>query len=70
MVKRVKDLPLFLRQCGPIPGPVWWVKDTGLLQLWQRLQLQLGFHPWLGNFICCEHSRKRKKKKEKVEKRI
>lgn len=32
-----------------IPGLVQWVKDP-LLQLWCRLQLQLGFDPWPGNF--------------------
>ena len=31
---------------GSIPGPVQWVKDPALLQLW----LQLGFDPWPGNF--------------------
>ena len=27
-----------------------WVKDPVLPQLWSRLQLQLGFSPWPGNF--------------------
>ena len=26
------------------------VKDLSLMQLWLRLQLQLGFDPWAGNF--------------------
>ena len=32
-----------------IPGLYQWVKDLALPQLWQRLQLWLEFHPWLGN---------------------
>ena len=28
-----------------------WVKDLVLLQLWYRMQLQLGFDPWPRNFI-------------------
>ena len=35
---------------GSIPGPTEWVKDPALLQLWQRLQMQLRFTLWLGNF--------------------
>ena len=27
-----------------------WVKDSALLQLWYRLQLQCGFDPWPRNF--------------------
>ena len=27
-----------------------WAKDLGLLQVWRRSQLQLGFDPWPGNF--------------------
>ena len=34
---------------GSIPGPVQWVKDLELPQLWRRLQLRLGFDPSLGN---------------------
>ena len=37
-----------------------WVKDVVLLQLWSRLQLQLGFDPWPGNFISCRCSHKKK----------
>ena len=33
-----------------IPGPVQWVKDPVLPQLWCTLQLQLRFDPWPGNF--------------------
>ena len=38
--------------CGStsvIPGPVQWVKDLALMQLWCRLQLQLRFNPWPRN---------------------
>jgi len=33
-----------------MPAQAQWVKDLALLQLWCRLQLWLGFHPWPGNF--------------------
>ena len=33
------------------------------LQLWHRLQLQLGFDPWLGNFHMLQVQPKKKKKK-------
>ena len=29
-----------------VPTVVQWFKDLLLLQLWHRLQLQLGFNPW------------------------
>ena len=29
---------------------VQWIKGSGIPQLWCRLQLQLGFSPWPGNF--------------------
>ena len=32
------------------PAVVQQVKDPALLQLWGRLQLQLGCDPWPGNF--------------------
>ena len=35
---------------GLIPGPVQWVKELVLSQLWHSLQLWLGFDPWPGNF--------------------
>lgn len=34
---------------GSFPGPVQWVKDLALPQLWCRLQLWLGFSPWPRN---------------------
>ena len=40
------------RDADSIPGPVRWVKDLVLLQLWYKLQLQLRFDPWPGNAIC------------------
>ena len=33
-----------------IPTLAWWVTDPVLLQLWHRLQLQLSFNIWPGNF--------------------
>ena len=36
---------------GSIPGPVQWVKDLVLLQLWCRSQLQLRLCPWPRNFL-------------------
>ena len=54
-----------------VPGmqiqfPAWHsgFKDPGLLQLWHRLQLQLGSDPWPGNSLCCRAAKKEKKKKE------
>ena len=35
---------------GLIPGPLQWVKDPALPQLWHRLQLQIGVDPWPRNF--------------------
>ena len=35
-----------------IPGLAQWVKDMALLQLWLRLQLQLGSDSWPRNSIC------------------
>ena len=52
----------FCIDCGLIPGPVLWVKDSVLLQLWHRLQLQLGFVPWPGNFHMLKRWPKMKKK--------
>ena len=34
------------RGSGLIPCPMLWVKGWALLQLWHRLQLQLGINPW------------------------
>ena len=46
-----------------VPTVVQWVKDLVLLQLWLRLQLQLGFDPWPRNFhMPLVQPRKRKKK--------
>ena len=33
-----------------VPAVAQWVKDLALLQLWYKLQLQLCFDPWPGNF--------------------
>ena len=44
---------------------VQWVKDPVLLQLWDRLQLCLGFDPWPENFHMPRVWPKKKKKKEK-----
>ena len=45
-----------------VPTAVQWVKDLGLLWLWHRSKLSLGFSPWPENFICCWYGQKRKKK--------
>ena len=45
MAQQVMDLVCLCSGEGLIPGPVQWVKDPVLLQLWCRLQLQLGFDP-------------------------
>ena len=46
-----------------VPAVVQLVKDPTLLQLWHRLQLQLGFNPWPRNF----HMSRVQPKKEKRE---
>ena len=48
-----------------IPGPVQWVKDLELLQLWHRSLLQLVSDPWSGNSICLEAAEKEKERKKK-----
>ena len=47
---------------GSIPGPVQWLKDPVLLQLWCRLQLWLGFDPWPRVFHISHVQQKKKKK--------
>ena len=42
--------PARLCGAGLSPDPVQQVKDLVLPQLWHRLQMQLGFDPWPGNF--------------------
>lgn len=49
---------------GSIPGPVQWVKDPVLLQLWLRSQPQLRSDPWPGSSICYGAAEKEKKKKK------
>ena len=41
---------------------VQWVKNPALLKLWCRLQLQLRFYPWLGNFRMPQVQLKKEKK--------
>ena len=43
-----------------------WVKDLALPQLWNRLQLQLGFDPWPGN-LHMRHPLKKKERKKRKE---
>ena len=45
---------------GSTLGPVQWVKDLALPQLWLRSQLQLRSDPWPGNSICHGAARKEK----------
>ena len=54
-----------------IPGPVQWVKEPTLLQLWHRSQMWLRFGPWPGAFHTPQvQSKKKKKKKIIVEAKI
>ena len=46
-----------------ILGPVQWVKDSVLLQLWCRSQLQLRLNPWPRNFHTPRARPKKGKKK-------
>ena len=41
-----------------------WFKDLVLLQMWHRLQLQLGFDPWLGDPYAAVQKKKEKKRKK------
>ena len=45
MAQWVNDLACLCGMARSIPGPAQWAKDLTLLQLWFRLQLQLGFNP-------------------------
>ena len=47
--------PLPCQDAGSIPSLAPWIekKDPVLLQLWRRLQLQLGSDPRPGNSMCC-----------------
>ena len=58
MAKWVKDLA----EATWVPGPVKWIKDPALLQLWRRSQLWLGFNPRPRTSICCGCEQKNKKK--------
>ena len=50
VVQRVNDSGCLCGGAGLIPGPVQWVKNLALLQLWYRSHLQLRFDPWPKNF--------------------
>ena len=62
MARWVNDLAHLSGGDGSIPGPVQWVKDPKLLQLWCRSHLWLGFTPCLGNFRVPRVCLKKKKK--------
>jgi len=50
-------------ECGFSPLPsIQWVEDPVLLQLWLRLQLQLGSDPWPRNSTCSRMTKKGKKR--------
>ena len=57
----VNDLACPCGNAGSISGPVQWVKDLALLQLWP--QLWLGFNLWPRNFHMLQGWPKKKKKK-------
>ena len=62
----VNDPACFSGVAGSIPGPVQWVRDPLLRQLWYRSQLRLGFDPWPGNFHMPQVWLKKRKKKKGV----
>ena len=62
MAQGVNDLACLWRWWF-IPGLMQWVKDAALRQLCHRLQLQLGFDPWLRNFHMSQGWWEKKKKK-------
>ena len=61
MVQWVNDLACLCGGASLIPGPVQWVKDLALPQLWHRLQLSLEFNPWPRNFHMLWMQLKKKK---------
>ena len=67
MVQQVKNLLRWLWRCRFDPSPVQWVKDLVLLQLRDRLQLQLGFGLWPGNFHIQQVQPFKKKKKKRLQ---
>ena len=61
MAQWAEDLVLSLQCHRFYSWPAQWVKDPMWPQLWRRLQLQLGFNPWSGNFhILWVQSKKKK----------
>ena len=66
MVQQVKCLVWSLGSAGLIPGPVQWIKDLALLQLWCRLQLCSDSTPSPGISICRGSGKKKKKKKNQI----
>ena len=66
MVQQVKCLVWSLGSAGLIPGPVQWIKDLALLQLWCRLQLWSDSTPSPGISICRGSGKKKKKKKRQI----
>ena len=49
-----------------IPGPEEWVKNAVLPQPWCRLQPELEFNPWPGNFHIQQVQPKRQKNKKPI----
>ena len=69
MAQWVDDPARHCGDAGLIPSPVWWVKDPALSQLWNSLQMWLGFSPWLGNFHMLYLSEKGKAKTTVIQKK-
>ena len=60
-----KELMVEIWKTG-VPAVAQRAKDLSLSQLWRRLKLWLGFHPWPRNFhIPWVWQKKKKKKKER-----
>ena len=66
MAKRVIDPTCLCGGTDLIPSLAQWAKDLALLQLWHRLQPQLRFEPWPGNFHmpCVQPEKRREGRKE------
>ena len=62
----VNDPACLCRSASLITSPARWVKDQVLLQLWHRLQLQLGFNRSTAWELIYATSIARKKRKEKL----
>ena len=71
LAQQVNDPACLCGGASLIPSPAQYVKNTILLQLWHRLQRQLGVIPWPRNFhLLWVQPKKKKETTEEILKRI